>query len=100
MNPRNWTDQPEELEEAELVLSTSIEFPAVDSLEIRVRINTEKLGSTWYLTTGNLFSSQTVKCASAADLIFALAAALTAQKDEPVNIGRWGELMKPPERKP
>lgn len=92
MSGRNWSDQPVELEGAEVVLSTYMDFPAVGGHGVEILHR----DGAWYLTTGNLFGSQTVKCTSAENLLRCLNLALHAKKDAPVSVAPFGELMPAP----
>jgi len=60
MHKKNWTDQPDEVTRAEPICSMFLKMPGI-SVEVR-RIDYE---TAYFLTTGNLFGSQTIKAPDA-----------------------------------
>jgi hypothetical protein len=95
VSPRTWEDQPEELERADLLLSCSINFPNSEATVAEIRCALPSCrDETWYLTTGSLFSSQTIKCTTVFSLLANLKAACEATRGKPVLLVAEAVLMK------
>lgn len=92
MDNRNWLDQPREIEQAEVLLHTFIDIGPIKGHGIEIR----KGPGAWYLTMGNLFGSQTVKCRDAEAVIRCLAAAMKAGKEAPVPVPGECQLLPSP----
>ena len=74
-NPQ-WTDQPEVILRAEQIFKSYHNGRSVVGYRVR---NTN--GDEWYITTGNLFGSQTISCNSIESYLVALDLAVNAKKD-------------------
>jgi hypothetical protein len=71
MNAKTWDDQPDEVEHTTTLGSFTIttrNTTPVHRGQVELRVKYAEHGNLlhWYLTAGNLFGSQTVKCESAA----------------------------------
>lgn len=86
--PRHWTDQPEILDQAEIIVGR---IPVADAHGIEVR----KLGVRWFVTHGNLFGSQTVECDSPVTVLRLIETAMRRRSGaEPVDPPKGVTLMK------
>ena len=85
-NALHWTDQPKECAGTELI--SRVYLRGVGAVEIR------RGPSCWYLTAGNLFGSQTLRCADATVAWQALDAIYNRpRKREPVRPPKGAELI-------
>lgn len=86
MSARSWNDQPLFLEGTEKLLHVFI-----DGTSVEVR---KACDDAWYVTTGNLFGSQTIKAPSAESAMRLINLAMsTKKKDRPVKLPEGYELV-------
>lgn len=89
-NERTWTDQPACLDGTHIVATISLPNATAE-----VRKASAPLGApgwTWYVTIGNLFGSQTLKCCDAETALMCIAAAGRNRK-RPVELPAGATLV-------
>lgn len=75
---RNWTDQPPEVEAAEIVVSNV----KVGDDTLRAEVRAKSDGSTCYVTIGNLFGSSTVRCVGPVTALRVLGLAMEGRREQ------------------
>jgi hypothetical protein len=76
MATMKWTDQPEVILKAEQIFHSYHDCRTVVGYRIR-KVD----GDEWYISTGNLFGSQTISCDSIESYLVALELAVNAKKE-------------------
>ena len=84
-NEKRWSDQPDEVLQGQVVLNTLYKDRAVE-----VRSCPD---GTYYVTTGNLFGSQTVACRTVEQLLAVLQLASDAKGGKPVSVPSGVRLL-------
>lgn len=85
---RHWTDQPEVLEDLPVLHHFSMGSHVIDVFK--------KSDTEWYITAGNLFGSQTVKCPSAEKVLECLVLAGRRGKAQVPKVPEGCELLAAP----
>lgn len=85
--PLTWTDQPEVLDGAEVICTGSAKGDG--HFEVRKTDDNE-----WYITLGNLFHSETVKCDNAEVVLRTIGAVYERRGSAPVNLPPGAALVR------
>lgn len=90
-HPLNWIDQPKILEQAPVVCRFHLDGKMV---EVRKLTHPNVDHSLWFITAGNMFGSQTVKCPSAEKVLELIhLAEHRPNKDQPASVPEGCELI-------
>jgi hypothetical protein len=88
LDTRSWNDQPAEVSAAARLCSFSME-----GVQIEIRHSTT---TPWYVTAGNLFGSQTLRCEGAECALRAVEALKLRHRDRPVQLPPGCVLLSEP----